>query len=172
MFIQRRLAFVVVVAAMALSGCGFQLRGSNGQGLLPFKSIYLGFGEASPLGTELKRNIRGMGETVVVTDPKMAQAILDVLSESQEKAVLSLNSQGRVREYTLYYKLRFRVRDDKNKELLPATDIILKRDVSFNEAAVMAKESEEALLYRDMQSDMVQQLLRRLAAVKPAQAVQ
>jgi len=30
---------------------------------------------------------------------------------------------------------------------------------------VLAKEAEEALLYRDMQSDVVQQVMRRLAAV-------
>lgn len=162
-----RRTVIALTAAAMLSACGFQLRGSNGQTALPFKTIYVGFPETSPLGTELKRHIRASGDTSVVTDPKGAQAILDVLSETREKAILSLNTQGRVREYTLYYKLRFRVRDDKNNELLAPTDIILKRDISFNESQVMAKESEEALLYRDMQSDLVQQMLRRLQALKP-----
>jgi len=164
----KRRTLLTLAAAAMLSACGFQLRGSNGQTALPFKTILVGFPETSSLGTELKRHIRASGDTEVVTDPQAAQAILDVLSETREKAVLSLNTQGRVREYTLYYKLRFRVRDNKNNELLPPTDIILKRDISFNESQVMAKESEEALLYRDMQSDLVQQMLRRLQALKPA----
>ena len=42
------------------------------------------------------------------------------------------------------------------------------RDVSYNETQALAKEAEEALLMRNMQSDMVQQLLRRLAAVRLA----
>lgn len=164
----KRRIFLTLAAAATLSACGFQLRGSNGQTALPFKTILVGFSETSPLGTELKRHIRASGDTDVVTDPAAAQVILDVLSESREKAILSKNTQGRVREYTLYYKLRFRVRDNKNNELLPPTDIILKRDISFNESAVMAKESEEALLYRDMQSDLVQQMLRRLQVLKLA----
>jgi hypothetical protein len=40
--------------------------------------------------------------------------------------------------------------------------------MAFDETQVLAKESEEALLYRDMQADLVQQIMRRLAAVKTA----
>ncbi|GAB3539360.1 LPS assembly lipoprotein LptE [Noviherbaspirillum agri] len=163
----KRRTLLTLAAAAMLSACGFQLRGSNGGTALPFKTIYVGFAETSPLGTELKRHIRASGDTQVVTDPKAAQVILDVLSESREKAILSKNTQGRVREYTLYYRLGFRVRDNKSRELLAPTEIVLKRDISFNESAVMAKESEEALLYRDMQSDLVQQMLRRLQVLKP-----
>ncbi len=162
------LTFASTTAALAfLSACGFHLRGSNGEANLPFKTILLGFADNSTLGAELRRNIRANG-TEVVTDPKLAEASLDVLSEARDKVVLSLNSQGRVREYTLHYKFRFRVRGSKGQELLPPTEIILKRDISFNESQALAKEAEEGLLYRDMQSDLVQQILRRLVAIKPA----
>ena len=159
------LFFGLLLLALALSSCGFQLRGSNGQYHMPFQSIYLGFSETSPLGVELRRNLRG-GDAVVVADPAKADAKLDVLSETRGKAILSLNSQGRVREYLLTYTLVFRVRDAKDAEMLGATEISLKRSIAFNETQVLAKESEEALLYRNMQSDLVQQILRRLAAIK------
>ncbi len=148
-----------------LSACGFHLRGSGGQYNMPFQSIYLAFGETSPLGTELRRNLRA--QTTVVTDPAKAQALFDVISETRGKTILSLNSQGRVREYNLTSTLVFRVRDAKGAELLAPTEISLKRSISFNETQTLAKESEEVLLYRDMQSDLVQQILRRLAAIKP-----
>ncbi len=163
---KRRTVLALTTATM-LSACGFHLRGANGTAALPFKTIYVGLSDASPLGAELKRYIRASGGTVV-DDQKEAEAILDVLSETRHKEILSLNTQGRVREYTLYYKLRFRVRGPKNNELIAPTEIVLKRDISFNESAVMAKENEEALLYRDMQSDLVQQLLRRLQAIRTA----
>ena len=54
----------------------------------------------------------------------------------------------------------------QGKELIPETELLQQRDISFNESAVLAKEAEETLLYRDMQTDIVQQLMRRLAAVK------
>src|SRR4051812_26297705 len=128
MLMRRRALFsLAIAAALALSACGFQLRGANGQSSLPFKTVYLSVAESSSLGTELRRYIRASGDTVVVNDPKEAQAIIDVLGESREKSTLSLDTQGRIREYSLYYKLRFRVRDNAGKELLAPTEIVLKR---------------------------------------------
>jgi LPS-assembly lipoprotein len=162
-------AFAALFLAALLASCGFKLRGSGDQYNMPFHSIYLAFPDTSPLGIELKRNLRALGAEIE-TDPAKSEALFDVLSESRGKSILSLNSLGRVREYLLTYTLVFRVRDASGKELLGPTEITLKRNLAFSEQQVLAKESEEALLYRDMQSDLVQQILRRLAAVKPATA--
>ena len=161
-----RLAAMLLLAG-ALSACGFALRGSHGKVDMAFHSIYLPFPETSPLGTELARNLRGGDKVVVLSDPAKAEARFEVLTENRGKSILSLNSQGRVREYLLTYTLVFRVLDNKGVELLGPTEIGLKRNIPFNEQQVLAKETEEALLYRDMQSDLVQQILRRLAAIKP-----
>ena len=163
-----RLGAVLMLAAV-IAACGFKPRGANGQYRIPFHTIYLGFAETSPLGVELRRNLRGLEGVIVVDDATKAEAKLDVVSESRGKVILSLNSQGRVREYLLTYTLVFKVRDGKDGELLPPTDISLKRSIAFNENQTLAKESEEVLLYRDMQSDLVQQILRRLTAIKPPQ---
>ncbi|NHZ90213.1 hypothetical protein F2P45_14480 [Massilia sp. CCM 8733] len=161
-------AILALVLLASLSACGFQLRGANGQFKMPFNSIYLSFPETSALGTELRRNLRGGDNVQVVTDAAKAETLFDVLSETRGKQILSLNAQGRVREYLLTYTLVFRLRDAKGVELLPATEISLKRSITFDESQVLGKESEEVLLYRDMQTDLVQQILRRLVAVKPA----
>lgn len=158
---------ITLAMATILTACSFHLRGASDQFTLPFKTIYLGFPESSLLGIELKRNIRASENIFVLSDPKTAQARLEVLSETKNKEILSLNSLGRVREYSLTYALRFRVLDEKDNELLAPTDIVLKRSLTFNESQVLAKEGEEAMLYRDMQTDLVQQILRRLAALKP-----
>jgi LPS-assembly lipoprotein len=160
---------VALALAASLAACGFHLRGSNGQYSLPFHSVYLGFADTSALGTELKRNLRAL-DAEIATDATRAEAQFDVISELRNKSILSLNSQGRVREYLLTYTLTFKVRDAKGAELLGPTEISLKRPLQFNETQVLAKENEETLLYRDMQTDLVQQILRRLAAIKPAGA--
>ncbi len=164
----RRACVLALSSALVLSACGFQLRGTNGKSTLPFKTIYLGVADTSALGVELKRYIRASGDTAIVTDPKAAQATINVLSELREKSTLTLNTQGRIREYSLFYKVRFSVKDNTQKELLAPTDLVLKRDLSFNESQAVAKEKEEETLYRDMQSDAVQQILRRVAALKTA----
>jgi LPS-assembly lipoprotein len=162
-----RAIVVSLLCAAVLSACGFQLRGSDGRAAIPFKTIYIGVAETSPLGIELRRNIRAR-DTRIVSDPKAAEAIIEVLDEGRDRAIQSLNTQGRIREIALMYRLRFRVKDAANKELLAPTEIILKRNISFNESQAIAKEKEEELLYRDMQSDLVQQILRRLSALSAA----
>lgn len=165
----RRLFFaVIILSATVLSGCGFQLRGSGQNANVPFKTVYLNVSSSSSVGNELRRYLQA-GGTTVTTDQKAAEAIVDVLSESRHKDILSRNSQGRVREYTLLYKVGLRVRGNKNAVLLAPTTITITRTISFNESQVLAKEAEEGMLYRDMQTDLVQQILRRLSAIKPQQ---
>ena len=154
---------VVIAFSSSLSSCGFRLRGAQ---QLPFETIYLGFGPNSPLGSELARNIRAGTSTRVVDSAKEAQAVLEVLAESQDREVLSVNAQGRAREFTLRQRLTFRLHDGKGSEYLGPTQIVVQRDVAFDDTQALAFEAESALLYRDMQSDLVQQILRRLAAVK------
>ena len=160
-------ATVALLMAASLTACGFKLRGSDGSYNMPFHSIYLGFPDTSPLGTELKRNLRAGGQVVIADKLENAEAQFVVLGENRGKAILSLNSLGRVREYLLTYTLSYTVRDAKGVELVPPTEVSLRRNMAFDETQVLAKESEEALLYRDMQGDAVQQIMRRLASMKP-----
>ena len=102
--------------------------------------------------------------TVVPQD--RAQVLLDVLADQREKVVVGLNASGQVREFQLRMRFRFKLRTPTGKELIHETELLQQRDISFNESAVLSKEAEENLLYRDMQTDIVQQLMRRLAAVK------
>ncbi|HAT30389.1 MAG TPA: hypothetical protein DCW29_05900 [Janthinobacterium sp.] len=160
---------LALAAALALSACGFHLRGSDGSYNLPFPTIYIGLADNSPLGISLKRNIRSIGGTEIVAAAKDADGVIEVLTDpdaTRSKSVLSLNSSGRVLQYSLGYTIVFRVTDKAGKEYLGPTTIALTRPIDFNDSQLLAKESEEALLYRDMRTDMVQQLIRRVAALK------
>lgn len=153
-----------------LSACGFHLRGSNGSFILPFATMYIGLPDTSPLAIDLKRYIRAVGSTEVVDIKNGADAVFEVLSDPEKnrtKTILSLNSNGRVSEYQLGYSINFRVLDKAGNQLLGPTSISLNRPITFNDSQVLAKETEEAQLYRDMRNDMVQQIMRRLAAIKP-----
>lgn len=152
-----------LLLAVALAGCGFQLRGTAA---LPFDTIYMPPTTTAGVALDLKRNIQSGTRTTVVDDPKQAQAVLEFTQEAREKHILSLNAAGRVREFQLRYRVGFRVHDGKGGEFLPASTVQLTRDVTFNDAEVLAKETEEGLLYRDMQFDMVQLIMRRLAAAR------
>ena len=165
--LRRRTLLAVLPAPLLLAACGFRLRGVPE---FAFRSLYIAAPPGSPLARELQRTLQGAGGTLkVITDPaKMleAEAILDLLSEQQERSVVGLNASGQVRELQLRLRIRFKLRTPPGAELIPDTELLQQRDISYNETIALAKEAEEALLYRTMQTDLVQQLLRRLAAAR------
>lgn len=174
---------LLAAGAALLAGCGFQLRQAP---QFAFDTIVINAPQTSPLAAELRKAFQQDGKVRVVTGtlaPANApagaasaplappvvvpgQVIFDLLQEQREKVVVGLNASGQVREYQLRTRVHFRVRTPLSRELIPDTELLQQRDISFSETAVLAKESEEVLLYRDMQADLVQQLMRRLAALK------
>ena len=158
-----RLAAVLlcVLAVCMTTACGFQLRGTAD---VPFESIYVPRMPAGSIGLDLKRTIQAGTRAKVVDDPKQAAAILEFTEETRLKEILSLTGQGRVREYLLRYRVGFRVHDGKGRDFVPQNVIQLTRDVTFNDAEILSKESEEQFLYRNMQGDMAQLIMRRIAA--------
>ncbi len=169
LFQRARLCTFVLAVSLAVSACGFHLRGDGGHYTLPFPTIYVGLPDSSPLAIDLKRNINANGSTTVVNSRQEADGVIEVISNPEKtktKTILSLNSNGRVRQYLLQYGIVFRVLDKQGAELLGPTAIGLSRPIDFNETQLLAKEQEEALLYKDMQTDLVQQMMRRIAAIK------
>jgi LPS-assembly lipoprotein len=161
--LDRRTLLAVAPVAL-LAACGFELRKAPD---FAFTTLYLGSNSA--LANELRRSVAASGKVEVIVDPAQlgrAEVILDTLADLREKAVVGLSASGQVREFQLRTRYRFRLRSRSGKELIPETELLLTRDISFNESLVLSKEAEEGLLYRDMQADIVQQLMRRLAAVK------
>lgn len=163
----RRRALLTFAPATLLAGCGFHLRGAPE---FAFGSLYIAAPPGSPLARELQRTLESAGGQLRVlrgaaTQPT-AEAILDLVSEQQERAVVGLTASGQVRELQLRLRVRFRLRTPDGTELIPETELLQTRDISYSETIALAKETEENLLMRNMRTDIVQQLVRRLAAVK------
>ena len=163
MVILRPSSLVLLAASLLLAGCGFQLRGTA---TLPFNTMYVQAASTSVFAVLLKRVVVSGSGARITERPDEAEVILQILNEAQEKQILSLSGGGRVSEYQLRYRVSFRLTDSKNREHIPASEILLRRDYSYNDSQVLATESEEALLYRDMRNDAVSQLVRRLQAAK------
>ena len=151
------------LGAAALAGCGFELRRAPE---LRFRSIALaGFKPKSTLADELRRQIGTSTTTIVADSPAQAQVVLEALTDAREKSVVASTAFGQVRELQLRSRFGFRLRPPAGRELIPATEILLSRDMSYSESAALAKEQEEEALYRSMQNDIAAQVLRRLASV-------
>ncbi len=149
------------MAGLALAGCGFQLRQPP---KLPFTTIALtGFPPRSPLAEEFKRQLSR--QVLVADSPDRVQVVLQALADERQRSVVASTAAAQVRELTLRLKFDFRAHTPGGHELIPRAELLLSRDLSYSENAALAKEVEEAELFREMQSDVVAQVLRRLAAV-------
>ncbi|MEO7761387.1 MAG: LPS assembly lipoprotein LptE [Casimicrobiaceae bacterium] len=154
---------LLVALCAALASCGFHIRGDVA---LPFRTLAIAGSEGSSLVLDLKRNLRGNAKVSLVDRPDQADVTLYVIINQNDKAILTLSGGGRVREFQLTQKVVFRVADATGTEWLAPSEINVRRDFSFNDSQALAKEGEERLLLADMQTDAVQQMLRRLATAK------
>ena len=159
----KRRLLLTAPAAVLLAGCGFQLRKAPD---FIFDSIRVNGNTA--VANQLRRNLAADGNLRVLGpgDPGDAQVVLDLRQEQRERVVVGINASGQVREYQLRLRVPFRLFTPQGRELIASTELLQQRDISFTESAVLAKEAEESLLYRDMQNDIVQQLMRRLSALR------
>ncbi len=161
-----RRTWLMAALGLGLAGCGFELRKPPNYA---FRTLFSSIPVVSPFGSRLQRSLEASGQVEVITDPRQierADVIFDQLFEVREKVVVGRTSTGAIREFQLRLRYRFRVRSRSGIELIPDTEIFLTRDINFNETGALSKESEEALLYKDMETDLVLQLQRRLAAIR------
>lgn len=154
---------LLLTLASLVAACGFQLRGSYP---LPFATISMSLEPTSDLYSSLRRTIEASSSARVVVDARQAEANLLVLSDKSEKSILSLNSSGRVREFQLTRSVSFKLSNARNVDFIPPGQITIRREITSSDDQVLSKEAEEALIWRDIQNDLVQQIMRRLTAAK------
>jgi LPS-assembly lipoprotein len=155
-----------VLPALTLSACGFELRKAP---RFEFKALFLNNVTTNAFGVEMLTVLSQVQGLKILVDPRdldQADMIFDLNSVIREKVIIGRTSTGAIREFQLRIKILFKVRTPEGIEKIPEAEMIQRRDVSFNESAVLAKEMEEELLYQNMQTDLTYQILRRLAAIQ------
>ncbi len=156
-----RRRWLALLPWLVLSGCGFQLRGAAN---LKFDSIALiGFEPRSPLAAELRTALE---RSVAVKDaPEQAQVVLQALNEARLRKVVAFTASGQVRDIQLRLRLKYRATTPTQRELIPDSEIELIRELSFVEKQALGKEQEAQDVFREMQSDIVLQVMLRLSAI-------
>jgi LPS-assembly lipoprotein len=153
-----------LIACALLTTCGFQLRG---QATYAFRSVFVNAPTYPALAAELRRNLSGAGTATVAETSAAAQVIVDITSIADDKQVLSLSPGGRAQEYVLAKAVAFRVHDADGRDWLKPDEIVVRRTYTYDDTERLAREIQEQRLLRDMQTDAVQQIVRRLQAARP-----
>lgn len=160
----RRTFVAATAGTLLLTGCGFRLRG---EASYAFASVYVDAPAFPQFAAELRRSLSGGGSATLADKSDAAQVIVDVVSILDDKQVLSLSPGGRVQEYVLVKAVVFRVRDREGREWMPQDEIVVRRTYTYDDAERLAREIQEQRLQKDMQSDAVHQIVRRLQAARP-----
>jgi LPS-assembly lipoprotein len=156
---------LIILFIFNLAACGFQLRGQVSE--LPFDKVFIMAPAGLTIGSDLERAISAHTQAQVVKEAAKSEVVIHIISAVNEKRILSLSGGGRVREFELGYRVAARVLDPNGTELMTLQEIRLVRILPFLDAQVLAKVAEEEMLYKDMQKDAVQHILRQITAVKP-----
>lgn len=160
------------LAATALAGCGFQLRGTGLR--FAFRTLRLQAAADSDVLDSLRAQLQTAGVGVLdAAAPRApgagsapaADVVLQVLQDQRERVVVGTTAAGQVRELALRRRFRFALRTATGRELIPPTELLQEREQSFSETVVLGKEAEEALLFDEMRQAVVRQVLMRLAAL-------
>lgn len=154
---------LLAALVLLLAGCGFHLRGSQGelQALPPV--LVRGSGAVA---ADVQRALRS-GGTQVVSEAADAQMIVILADLRRDRRTSAVGSSGRVQEYELHASVRFRVEDPAGASLAPEQTVSAVRSYSYDGTDVNAKANEEDNLYEDMRFDLVRQILMRLQAIRP-----
>jgi LPS-assembly lipoprotein len=138
---------------------------------LAFNSAVHGAADSSSAGQRAQAQPARSGTAGDQPDRRSAttaEVVLDVLQEQREKTVVGVNAFGPGARVPAAHPLPFRLRTPQGKELIADTENAAAARHQLQRIGVLAKEAEEGLMYRDMQTDIVQQLMRRLAAGQDA----
>jgi LPS-assembly lipoprotein len=152
---------LVLLLALTLAACGFQLRGAAD---LSFKNLHIQ-GPKLSISRDLQQSLKANG-IQVVESAENAELLLELVNEVNEKRILSLSGGGLVREFELNYSVHFRTREPANALWGPVQTVQMRRDFSYNDNALLGKLGEEAQLNADMRKDAVREVLRRLTAIQ------
>lgn len=155
---------LIVFCLLTLTSCGFKLRGETS---LPFRYISVEGNERSTLLARLKRELGNITNLTLVSDPKDAEVRIILLSEERPpRTVLGYDSNGAENAFRLTRSARFRFTNTTGRDLSNIGEFIQRREINISADTVLAKESEEGMLYEDMEKDLSYQVISRIKTLK------
>jgi LPS-assembly lipoprotein len=153
--------YLISVIIATLSACGFHLRGPSD---IPFKSVYIQ-GNTLTISKDLKKYLV-TNEIKILPSAEKAELLIDLLGEENEKRILSLAGTGTVNEYELYYRVSYRTKLFDQPLWSQVNIIESRRDLTYSDATLISKQTEERKLNENMQQEVMNRLIRRLSALK------
>ena len=155
---------ITLLLFSTLYACGFKLAGTGEFSPSLENTSVQSIPSSRQLAAQVERNLAANQINIVSADE--ATALLNILSEETDRLVLSLDSDGKAREYELVLKVIFDVRRPDNTALLNQQSISVSRDYLFEKTELLGSSQEEQQLYNEMRRDIARLIIRRLQNIQ------
>ena len=149
--------FITLFMLLMITSCGFHLRGMTE---ISFKTISLEGKELS-FTKNLKKTLASNNVTIILPteNPELR---IELLSEESEKRILSLSGQGLVREFEIFYRVRYRIKTVDSETWSQENILETRRDFTYSDSNIIGKEEEERQLNESMRNEAITNLFNQI----------
>ena len=158
-FIQKKL--IALLMLLIISSCGFHMRGMTE---ISFKTISLEGKELS--FTKNLKKVLNSNKVAIVSSTENPELRVELLSEESEKRILSLSGQGLVREFEIFYRVRYRVKTIDSEIWSQENIIETRKDFTYSDSNLIGKEEEERQLNEAMHNEAITNLFNQIQVIK------
>ncbi|HAL43324.1 MAG TPA: hypothetical protein DCQ72_04965 [Methylophilaceae bacterium] len=144
-----------------ITSCGFHMRGMTE---ISFKTISLEGKELS--FTKNLKKILNSNKVAIVLPSENPELRVELIGEESEKRILSLSGQGLVREYEIFYRVRYRIKTTESETWSQENTLETRRDFTFSDANLIGKEEEERQLNESMRNEAISNLFNQIQLIK------
>ena len=158
-FIQKKL--IAILFLLVITSCGFHMRGMTE---ISFKTISLEGKELS--FTKNLKKILNTNKVAIVSPTDNPELRVELLSEESEKRILSLSGQGLVREFEIFYRVRYRIKASDSEIWSQENIIETRKDFTYSDSNLIGKEEEERQLNEAMRNEAITNLFNQIQVIK------
>ena len=152
--------FITLLALLMITSCGFHLRGMTE---ISFKTVSLEGKELS-FTKNLKKTLAS-NKVAIVLPTENPELRVELLSEESEKRILSLSGQGLVREFEIFYRVRYRVKTVDSETWSQENILETRRDFTYSDSNLIGKEEEERQLNESMRNEAITNLFNQIQLI-------
>ena len=153
----------ILLILLCLTSCGFHLRG-NFTLAPPLHKLYVQTND--PYG-QLARNLKQylkMSNVEIVSTPKAASTILNILSETETQNLISVDITQLTRQYNLILTVSYQITSSKGELLVPTRTVSETRTIPIQSNQILAGSNEATILYQQMRQAIVYDIVNQLSS--------
>jgi LPS-assembly lipoprotein len=151
----------VILLCLALTGCGFHLRGMAEIPPWLTNVTIMGDGAQVPLSTMTRSYLEGY-HIHVNPDPSTAAYWLIINRADYRQQIVSIGASTNPRQYQLILTVNFVLQNNQGRIVVPPQQVVVTRQFTINNDRILGSNAEEDHFIREMRHEAIVQMVNIL----------